>query len=353
MSSTLSQHVEWLRCSVQASKTVQDILPFFEMISMTQIQNFLMDSISQLDVNATRKAYFNVLSIMDTLPNDIIQHIESFNSDPTLRTINKKWNEHHNTNYPRLRGKAINSDTLFIHRGIHDVGYVELNNIVQFIGVGNDVRLICKASYLLEQIVLLSPNTHAYFENIIFDFPDHTSYEGTICLDRGSKMWVRNCTMKCGFVGILVSRHACLHVQHSRFQDGSTPISVSPLAEAVTIVNSTFTNCGYDSLILNSASCSCIEISAQSGDTRNINQQLKLQCIGNVFENNLCLAIAVVQVQDDDDTNWVFLINTNSFILKYNRIHQCQIKSNVYTPQPEPPDYIDPNKVYCNIRKYT
>eukprot|EP01083_Nonionella_stella_P083527 231021_1 len=91
MSNKSNHCIHWLKSSVQSSNNLQDILPLLQIVSMEQIQNFLMDAISKMDTNATRKAYFSTLSIMDTLPNDIMQHIESFISDQNPIAINKKW----------------------------------------------------------------------------------------------------------------------------------------------------------------------------------------------------------------------------------------------------------------------
>eukprot|EP01083_Nonionella_stella_P083528 231022_1 len=399
MSNTHSHHFACLKSSIQSSKNVQDMVPFLQMISMTQIQDFLMDAISQLDANAIRTGYFNALSIMDTLPNDIIQHIESFNSEPTVTTINKAWNQHYNTNYNRLRKRAIKSivfepnigvpnssnswhffpnhvmkpneepvdemdpminidvamskceagDTFFIHSGTYDIESLEVDRNVQFIGVGNDVRLTCESALTSrhEDIVCVLENVHACFENIIFDFPDRGSYGGVLHLSPGSKMWLRNCTIMCGRVGVLVSGDSSLHVQQCRFQDGSTAIFVSAGADALTVVDSVFTNCGRSSQSIDSASFSCIEVE-YPWDTGVALKRLELKCIGNIFDKNLCLHISEIHDGDVYPNE-----NTNSCVqsvLKYNKILPCQIKSNMVLPK-RPVITIDPNDIYHNIRK--
>eukprot|EP01083_Nonionella_stella_P144721 452329_1 len=214
---------------------------------------------------------------MDTLPNDIMQHIESFISDQNPIAINKKWSEYHRQNYPRMRQQAIDSvafqpnigdsnssnspwnvfpdhviqqgcpdpmdgvnsiddvlsqcksgDTLRIHPGVYDIGRdLDVSRNVRFIGVGNGVRF--------HGVTNVLKNTNAYFENIIFYFPDLNSFEETIRLDPGSKMWLNNCSITCDCVGVMVMKDACLHVKQCRFHDGSVAICVSPRAGALTV----------------------------------------------------------------------------------------------------------------------
>eukprot|EP01083_Nonionella_stella_P072929 196849_1 len=403
MSNIHNHYTEVLKCTVQSANNLDDILPLLNIASIQQIQKFLMDAITKLNVNATRKAYFNTLSIMDSLPHDIMQYVESFISDPNLIIINKRWNEFHNKNFTRLRKQAINSvpfqvtitcnsslnifphygachdpmdevdinrallkckprATLFLHRGIHDIDYLKLERDVQFIGLGDDVKLTSHSgdNIKLREFVRLSVGTHASFENIIFDFPDHIAFEGIISLKAGAKMWLKNCTINSGCLGIDVGADADLHVQQCRFQGGSTGISVCPIARALTVGNSTFTDLGHvphESQILDSASCSCIEIEDPTGkiDGGNLESRVRVQCIGNIFKNNQSLPIA--ESHEDSDEK-CFLINTNSFEVKYNRIYnQGQIKGRIRSPSSisgwsKPPDYIDHNKIYYIVRKY-
>eukprot|EP01083_Nonionella_stella_P301605 1035689_1 len=352
-----------------------------------------------------RTAYFNTLSIIDILPNDIMQHIESFTSDVNLVVINKKWSEYHHNNYHRLRKQAINSvpfqpnigisnssnsswnvfpdhviqqgcpdpmdgvdsiedvlskcksgDTLRIHPGVYDIGLLDVERDVRFIGVGHGVIFISETSKQEDNsTVTLLNNTNASFENIIFDLP--TAYCGTMSLNPGSKMWLKNCSITCGQVGVMVMKDACLHVKQCRFHDGSVAISVSPRAGALTVVNSKFTTCGQeqDPQVVNYASYSCIDVWDEYGDMYPAADSsatlLNVQCIGNVFQKNLCLPIAEHHEVDSDSDEECFLINTKSFEAKYNRIYnQFQIKSNVRPPL-GPLDCINPNRIYYNIRK--
>eukprot|EP01083_Nonionella_stella_P200267 733601_1 len=204
------QYVEYLRSAVESSDNLQDILPFLQMVSVTQIQIFLLDAFSQLSTNAIRKAYFNTLSIMETLPSDIVQYIESFDSDGCRTVINKQWNQCHKNNFPKLRREAINKiifkpnilanntwtispnrviqgdearnditsiqdallrskscDKFLIHPGLYNIDYLDIQHNVHFIGVADNVRL---SFYRGERSYFgwdLAQNASAYFENII------------------------------------------------------------------------------------------------------------------------------------------------------------------------------------------
>eukprot|EP01083_Nonionella_stella_P104813 300851_1 len=59
-----------------------DIITLLSMISLSKMQTFLQQQILELNDNDIQKAYFNILSINDTLPPDIVRHVLSFNTFP-------------------------------------------------------------------------------------------------------------------------------------------------------------------------------------------------------------------------------------------------------------------------------
>eukprot|EP01083_Nonionella_stella_P048612 129838_1 len=73
-----------------------DIVTLLSMIPLSKIQTFLQQQILELNDNDIRKACFNILSINDTLPPDIVRHVLSFNTFPhnsAINATNKQWNK--------------------------------------------------------------------------------------------------------------------------------------------------------------------------------------------------------------------------------------------------------------------
>eukprot|EP01083_Nonionella_stella_P276862 941154_1 len=74
-----------------------DIVALLSMFPFSNIQSILRQQILELNDNGVRKAYFNILSMNNTLPSDIVGHMLSFNTFPHNSAINatdKQWNKH-------------------------------------------------------------------------------------------------------------------------------------------------------------------------------------------------------------------------------------------------------------------
>ena len=182
-----------------------------------------------------------------------------------------------------------------------------------------------------------------YVQNITFKIDPSNDYrgEGMMHVGRYSKLWLNKCTIMPLRTGIVTCIGATLNVNDCIFDQADTAIIISPLAEKVVIKNSIFKHCGntvYQGL---AAEDDCIQIYDVYDDQKwcdesYVERQLmempsdydgmraetkktyvRLECYGNVFEDNGCYPIAEV-CRDHIDTEPVYVNKTELYKLKDN-----------------------------------
>eukprot|EP01083_Nonionella_stella_P183511 663414_1 len=187
----LIHHIESSQCigDINITAFILSMFPF------SKIQTFLRQQILELDDNGIRKAYFNILSMNDTLPSDLVGHMLSFNTFPHNSAINatdKQWNKHSTQikamqnkerkqvvdNYSIKYNEEVNNvwivdqnrsqltndeiaanakgplsnlqaaiehcesdDKLFIHDGVYQVRPIVIDKSIQMVGIGDNVVL--------------------------------------------------------------------------------------------------------------------------------------------------------------------------------------------------------------------
>eukprot|EP01083_Nonionella_stella_P118320 353199_1 len=177
-----------------------NIQPLLNMIPFSEIQTFMARQIRKLNANTIREAYFNTLSMNETLPTDLVANILSFHPFPHNTAINqtcKMWNkcsaqikanqnkermeevdkyhlDYHekvnNTwivdgNRTQLTNDEIESgfqgpisnihtavelcesgDKLLVYDGVYDEHALDIDKSIQIIGVGDNVFLTNSAA---------------------------------------------------------------------------------------------------------------------------------------------------------------------------------------------------------------
>eukprot|EP01083_Nonionella_stella_P142432 440707_1 len=334
-----------------------DIVELLNMIPFSNIQTFLHKQILELNDSDIRKAYFNILSMDDTLPSDLVSHVLSFNSFPcnsAINATNKQWNKHSTQiqfmqnkerkqlvdNYPITYNEEVNNvwivdqnrsqltndeiaanvkgclsdvataielcesgDKLLIHDGIYDISLIEIDKSIQFIGVGDNVVL---RRIHDENTLSFKNNSMSYIENIAFEVDsNHLSggFLGHIDIGSNATVTVNKCKFKEGRVGINCFDRACLDVKSCEFVKCSYGIYARSDAANVNVIGCTFEECGYTE---DHSTYSVVHV-----QRTNIGKHpLYLRCIGNVFQNNLSFPFVKLCELDE----W------NTYSLRYNML---------------------------------
>eukprot|EP01083_Nonionella_stella_P142430 440697_1 len=249
-----------------------DIVTLLSMIPLSKIQTFLQQQILELNDNDIRKACFNILSINDTLPPDIVRHVLSFNTFPhnsAINATNKQWNkcsaqikamqnrerEQVVDNYPIKYNEAVNNvwivdpnrtqltsdeidanrkgpcsniqtsiercqsgDKLLIHDGVYEVPQITIGKSIQIVGVGDNVIFRNMVGEDVDNTLRFINNSISYIENISFavdstvvDSDVDVSYlnDGHIGIESNAKVTINKCEFKEGIVGINCKDGGC------------------------------------------------------------------------------------------------------------------------------------------------
>ena len=90
MSSTKDFYLNTIQQKIDATKCLNDLLPFLSLLSIDLVKAIVKEEIKNTCnyPHQSKTAYFTSLSMTDLLPSDIIQHIVSFNSSQTIEPIN-------------------------------------------------------------------------------------------------------------------------------------------------------------------------------------------------------------------------------------------------------------------------
>ena len=305
---------EQVQESVTSAAKISDLLPMLRHLSLAAVKQFVAQQIEQQS-GALNKIYFRESSINGIFPDDVLQHILSFDDLLHPRTVNKKWkllSEKNETMamrelyrstiidqsqenrpistwivHPKRRHlnaveielgykgpmniydaykMAKDGDRLLLHGGAYSNSLV-INRSVKFIGLGNEIK-IKNENVCMFAVV---ENGHKIsFEKIKFCNDSGKRYNFIHIKGHNHIISMTNCKFS-GFASMMTcisyrSSDNCLNINECEIE-GS--INMHTIEKNVSVTNSLFKRCrGH-----------AIRIFADGIGT-------KLKCIGNTFEDN-------------------------------------------------------------------
>eukprot|EP01083_Nonionella_stella_P191411 708479_1 len=359
----LIHHIKSIECIGDIN-----IMSLLNMIPFSEIQIFLQHQIPELNDNCIQKAYFDTLSINDTLPSDIIRHVLSFNTFPhntAINATNKQWNtcsaqikamqnkerkqvvDNYHIDYneevknvwivdpnrsqltndeiaANAKGLIANvqtaielcesGDKLLIHNGIYEVSQIHIDKSIQIVGVGDNVVLNNVAD--VDHTLSFQNNSISYIENVAFSVSDlsgtgRTLDNGHIDIRSNAAVTVNECKFENGIVGINCADGACLDVKSCEFIKCNFGIYAEKDAANVNVIGCQFEECG----------CQKPDDDFQFGYSVAAHNcygkdTLHLRCIGNVFRNNLSLAFVKLRIRTPNPN--LSLDDWSTYSLRYN-----------------------------------
>ena len=320
------QFKQAIRQTVASAQSASDLLPMMANIPLDKIKALINEHVDQSDFQVTTHLFMNAASIDQILPDDITQHILSFNGffEPrTYKLVCHNWNKLSNCNESKYLGKVCkdigdikspieynpNTSSTWIVDARRDklikvvLGSQGLINgdaasfqecasgdrillcsgtytsfsewrcaASQFIGVGGAVVI----KFAERDSRTIWPRTQVYFENITFE-ATHDSSE-FFMVKEDAKLWLKNCRFKihqrvqlsnsCPSIWARIG--SSLHVDSCRFAVGSA-VELSPFAADATVKDCYFEQDGGDT--------PCIIISGQFDQPSRFEQMFNLSPI--------------------------------------------------------------------------
>ena len=232
-------------------------------------------------------------------------------------------------------------DIILIHKGNYDTSLTwqhtidNLNNIT-IIGLETDV--------IIAGNININNSTGITLKNLSFiPAPTMFNYNNAILgnstgellrVSGNSKLTVTECKFNFRKRGIMIEPSGSLQVSQSEFIGGSTAIQVSFTAKNIEVRNSKFVNCGHMySFDKYSGEFGCILVydnwfgtTARNNNHRGYTDLVRVKCIGNVFENNLCYTIAErhpplnIDGDDGDDDQSEIIDEEKRYCLEENML---------------------------------
>eukprot|EP01084_Bolivina_argentea_P059146 107962_1 len=353
-----------LNSFVDKSDCGMDIISLLPFINIDSLQQFLKNEIKQFNDDTARKAYYESVSIMDILPDDIMQHIISFNLDSKSRFVNKQCNkqvnqenkkfvtEQHNAFNPIIPFKKninntwiINKDRKILNETEIENGYkgpiesideaiekcqsgdkllisdgkyecdLAVSNDVHLIGVGDNVSISSKCSVYVDDMST-DKKCNVYFENISIEAPPDESVINV----SNSNLWMKNCeirsTGRSGDIGVMVRDDSNFMAKDCIFWNG---ILMSPTLCNVLVIGCIFKR----SMDICNTLSGAIEIFDNYSDILDPQEEFEfcnLKCIDNVFEEIVKYPITMRDFDyDQDDIYPEFMYDMlNHIVLKRN-----------------------------------
>ena len=310
---------------INAATDVEQILPILKNLSLSDIKNFAIQNLKKIDSTEQKEIYSKALPITQIFPDDLIQHILSFNKFGATRFINKtfksltdkneskyykklyqslninKHNEtttiivcqHRNTLYP-FQEKAgykgpcntiaqalelCDNDTrIIIHSGVYEFyDEVDITENIQIIGLndrndGDNPRIcfdtpiyLCGDNFIMENITFAS-----------------NSEDTAIFVDKGTFQASRCCFQELVSTGpnkyICVMQEANLKIQSCVFENGEEGVGIHPMAGIVEIHN-----CEFNNIFFVNYRSGCVMIHGEVIEYGNSPSWVNVTCTGNVF----------------------------------------------------------------------
>eukprot|EP01083_Nonionella_stella_P178098 628125_1 len=341
---TVIDHIE---CAVSIDSI--SIIQLLHVIPFSEIQTFMKQQIRKCNADTVRQAYFNALSINETLPTDLMSNILSFHPFPHNTAINqtcKMWNKcsaqikanqnkkrmeevdayHLNYNQTvnntwivdehrtQLTNDETNSsfqgpisdirtaiercesgDKLLVYDGVYDEHALDIDKSIQIIGVGDNVFLTNSAAdHSMNRMYSLSfrNNSISYVENITFAigsaWTEHMD-DGHINIQTNAKVIVNKCTFEHGICGLSCGSGGSLDAKSCNFTNCDFGIYVEHNASNVHVIGCVFDECG---------SCGYETTSSVVIKRRKVFDK-QIKCIGNIFRNNLRYSITERHIGSD------------------------------------------------------
>eukprot|EP01083_Nonionella_stella_P211636 765001_1 len=108
----MSSLEQQLKSKINSATNIHDIMPILEQLPFDIIQSFTLQHIHNTNSTSVQRLCVNTLSINDILPENVLQHILSFDGFYHTKPICKQWKKHsdqNETNHFKMIYSTINT----------------------------------------------------------------------------------------------------------------------------------------------------------------------------------------------------------------------------------------------------
>eukprot|EP01084_Bolivina_argentea_P317916 551238_1 len=292
----MSKCKQTLQNTVSSANNANELTHILQKLPLDAVKAFVNQQIEELNPKDCRNLYYQTSSIDTILSDDITKYILSFGDLHNTKAVNKDWNNKsnqiENMEMKKLYDKHCNheqrnetwivhpyrntlndaeiqlgfkgivksigaalgkeTDRIFIHNGMYkEKKMLDIKSSVDFIGVGSNVNIQARDGFIEIHPDIQNPISMRNCK--VFGFKNRSS----VIVMRSSSLIVESCQ----FEGA------------KKVKEHGSAIALGHCAKSVKITKCQFRNCGK---------YGCIRVYRGNRGSDNI----KLQCIGNVFANN-------------------------------------------------------------------
>ena len=260
-------------------------------------------------------------------------------------------------------------DRLLVHSGLYQlIPTLEIEKDLSIVGMGNNYP-ICLYDGRDDEGALLVVGTdqstapvRVYIENITFEC-NSTDRDEVINVQTNSTLILNKCKLDFVKSAITVNIGSSLKVESCVFDGGQSAIEISPIAKDVTVKNSVFKHCGHADEFAYSWEHACIQVINLDTvhDLRNKLiegvKMVKLECVGNVFQDNLCFPIAERAEIEYDEQGFDYFLSPAERPIYIGNHELYNLENNVLrgynaTSVTQQKNIADANKIYFNDEEF-
>ena len=325
-----SEIYKWeLRKTVASFQTMDELEPFIEFLSVDQLKDLVLQNIPTLNYPISKKLHFDLSSIDQILPTDVIGHVLSFQSIQELYTtkyVNKQWNElskQTQKNYFLNAQRELDQNcpikydqnsniTWIVDKGRQcfcltklekEMGFKfgghEIMELFEKYKSGDRIFIVDDATQWTESInceidiaiigvqskvtfafggdakhiFSIANGAKIYFQNLSFAYYGYNRDPfGLLRCSEEGELWVNKCEFEVENTGIHVSDQGSMNLRDCTFHDGICAISLAVNSGRIDINDCVFEEC-QDGIII------------ESPESCDVDSTLQLRCKGNIFKN--------------------------------------------------------------------
>ena len=82
-----------LAAGISTSRSFSDLMPFLQIVTFDELKAFVLQKVAGFDVDGARSAHFRCSQMQHILPDDVLQHILSFQGlqRESTKHVSKRW----------------------------------------------------------------------------------------------------------------------------------------------------------------------------------------------------------------------------------------------------------------------
>ena len=285
----MSAESSLLQQFINSATDAEQILPILKYLPLSNIKNFAIQNLKKIDSTEQKEIYFKALPITQIFPDDLIQHILSFNKFGATRFINKTFksltdkneSKYYEELYQSLNTNKDNETTTFVvnqdrktlypfeEKAGHKGPYYNIEEAFKL--CDNDARIILHSGvYNIYEEVKITENMqiigfndrndgknpvlccntpiYTYSDNFILENITITSNSADIAIsvEKGKFQASRCMFEKLKCIGsnlyIGVKQHAILEIENSAFEKRKQRVGIHSMTKNVDVCNGQLKN---------------------------------------------------------------------------------------------------------------